>query len=99
MKVLVYHVDKLTISKYDNEWYIYFKQQLGWEDLFGKRVEICGTITHRQMGDNDYGEPWTELNLEVKFIFIRLFFVNDRKLTLFLSFCFYLFVFLVRILK
>ncbi|VDP18663.1 unnamed protein product [Onchocerca flexuosa] len=41
-------------------------QQLGWEDLFGKRVKVCGTITQRQMGENDYCDPWTELNLEVK---------------------------------
>ncbi|MCP9260836.1 RNA-dependent RNA polymerase EGO-1 [Dirofilaria immitis] len=40
-------------------------QQLGWEDLFEKGVKVCGTITQRQMGENDYCEPWTELNLEV----------------------------------
>ncbi|CAG9539819.1 unnamed protein product [Cercopithifilaria johnstoni] len=44
---------------------IYFKQQLEWNDLYGKRIEICGAITQRHMGDNDYGEPWTELSLEV----------------------------------
>uniref|UniRef100_A0AAF5PSN0 RNA-directed RNA polymerase n=3 Tax=Wuchereria bancrofti TaxID=6293 RepID=A0AAF5PSN0_WUCBA len=40
-------------------------QQLGWEDLFGRRVKVCRTITKRQMGENDYGESWIELNLEV----------------------------------
>ncbi|VDM12211.1 unnamed protein product, partial [Wuchereria bancrofti] len=44
---------------------ICFKQQLGWEDLFGRRVKVCRTITKRQMGENDYGESWIELNLEV----------------------------------
>ncbi|KAL3986069.1 RNA dependent RNA polymerase family protein [Acanthocheilonema viteae] len=34
-------------------------------DLDAENAEICGAITQRQMGENDYGEPWTELNLEV----------------------------------
>uniref|UniRef100_A0A8R1XQ56 RNA-directed RNA polymerase n=1 Tax=Onchocerca volvulus TaxID=6282 RepID=A0A8R1XQ56_ONCVO len=57
-------MDKLVINEFSNQ-IISFQQQLGWEDMFGKRVEVCGAITQRQMGENDYCEPWTELNLEV----------------------------------
>uniref|UniRef100_A0A915Q3J5 PH-like domain-containing protein n=1 Tax=Setaria digitata TaxID=48799 RepID=A0A915Q3J5_9BILA len=39
--------------------------QLGWEDLLGSRLEVIGPITQRQMGEHDYDEPWTELNLEI----------------------------------
>lgn len=48
-----------------------FKQQLSWQDFTGKGVGVCSEITHRQMGENDYDEPWTELNFEVQFIFIK----------------------------
>lgn len=46
--------------------------ELGWEDWFGKRIKKCRAITQRQMGDS-YGEPWTELTLEVNFILFSSF--------------------------